>query len=118
MDDFAAWRFYRDGRWESDFRTATRLVRGMASECSVTYLPEFKRYVLVYTEGGLSARILARTAAAPWGPWSDAAEIYRCPEATWDKRIFCYAAKAHPSLAPPSPAHGSEAGRHLRRQFI
>ena len=53
----------------------------------------------MYTEGGLSARILPRTAASPWGPWSAATVLYQCPEAGWDKRIFCYAAKAHPSLA-------------------
>jgi hypothetical protein len=28
--------------------------------------------------------------------------VYRCPEAAWDKRIFCYAAKAHPMLASAS----------------
>jgi hypothetical protein len=25
--------------------------------------------------------------------------LYECPEAGWDKRIFCYPAKAHPALA-------------------
>ncbi len=99
VDDFASWRFYRDGRWDEDFHAASHLVRGMASEGSVSYLPKFKRYVLVYTELGISAKILARTAEAPWGPWSEAATVYRCPEAGWDKRIFCYAAKAHPELS-------------------
>jgi hypothetical protein len=102
VDDFAAWRYYREGRWQTEFHTAERLAAGMASECSVSWLPEFKRYVLVYTEAGLSPRILARTAAAPWGPWSAATEIYRCPEAGWDKRIFCYAAKAHPAVSDKS----------------
>jgi hypothetical protein len=99
VEDFAAWRFYHGGRWDTDSRAPSRMVGGMASECSVSYLPAFKQYVLVYTEGGLSARILARTAASPTGPWSDAAVIYRCPEAGWDKRIFCCGAKAHASLA-------------------
>jgi hypothetical protein len=98
-DDFAAWRFYRDGRWDADYHNAARIVRGMGSESSVSYLPDFKQYVLVYTDGGMSPRILARTAAAPWGPWSAATTIYECPESGWDKKIFCYAAKAHPSLA-------------------
>jgi hypothetical protein len=98
-DDFTTWRFYRDGQWDTDFRTATRLVRGIATELSVSYLPDFKRYVLIYTEGGLSPRIFARTATAPWGPWSAPTTLYECPEMGWDKRIFCYAAKAHPSLA-------------------
>jgi hypothetical protein len=99
VEDFRAWKFYDGQRWETEFRTASRLVGGMASEFSVSYLADFKRYVLVYTEGGLSARILARAATSPWGPWSASTEIYRCPEAGWDKKIFCYAAKAHPSLA-------------------
>jgi hypothetical protein len=98
-EDFTTWRFYHDGRWERDYHSATRMVRGMGSELSVSYLPTFKRYVLVYTENGMSPRILARTAAAPWGPWSAATTIYHCPEAGWDKKIFCYAAKAHPSLS-------------------
>ncbi len=98
-DDFAAWRFYHEGQWEADYHGVSRLVPAMGSELSVSYLPNFKRYKLVYTEGGMSPRILARTAAAPWGPWSKATTIYECPESGWDKRIFCYAAKAHPSLA-------------------
>jgi hypothetical protein len=98
-EDFAAWRFYRDGRWDADYHSASRLVGGMGSELSVSYLPDFKCYALVYTENGMSPRILARTAAAPWGPWSAATTIYQCPESGWDKKIFCYAAKAHPSLA-------------------
>lgn len=97
--DFAAWEFFHDGEWSRDFDKASRLVPDMASECSVTYLPECGQYVLVYTERGLSERVLARTAAAPWGLWSDPETIYRCPEAGWDPRVLCYAAKAHGSLS-------------------
>ena len=32
-EDFATWRFYRDGRWDNDYRRA-RMVRGVASELS------------------------------------------------------------------------------------
>jgi hypothetical protein len=98
-DDFATWQFYRDGKWDADYRRATRMVSGVATELSISYLPAFRRYVLVYTEGGLSPRILARTAAAPWGPWSATTTLYQCPESGWDKKFFCYAAKAHPSIA-------------------
>jgi hypothetical protein len=101
--DFTAWRFY-DGRgWNDDLRASHRMVSGMASEGSVSYLPDVKQYVLVYTDGGLSDRILARTAPAPTGPWSAPAVNYRCPEAGRDRKNFCYGAKAHPSLA-----HGNE----------
>ncbi len=99
VDDFAAWRFYRDGRWEADFRTAGPLAGGLANEYSVSYLPAAKQFVTVYTEMGLSDRIMARTAPAPWGPWSPPVLLYRCPEVGWDKKIFCYAAKAHASEA-------------------
>jgi hypothetical protein len=99
IKDFTAWRFYDGAGWSADFNTSKRMVSGMASEGSVSYLPDVKQYVLVYTDGGLSERILARTAPGPTGPWSAPAVLYRCPEAGRDKRIFCYGAKAHPTLA-------------------
>jgi hypothetical protein len=95
---FAAWRFYDGHGWSTDFRASKRMVSQMASEGSVSYLVDRKQYVLVYTEGGLSDRILARTAPEPSGPWSPPSVIYRCPEPARDKRMFCYGAKAHPSL--------------------
>ena len=57
---------------------------------------------MVYTENGMSENILIRLADHPWGPWSDPATIYRCPEAGWDSSYFCYAAKGHPSLSKPN----------------
>jgi hypothetical protein len=99
VEDFSAWRFFRDDRWETDFRQAGHLADKLANEYSVSYLPGIKRHVAVYTELGLSDRIVARTAAAPWGPWSPPLVLYRCPEMKADKRNFCYAAKAHPSEA-------------------
>jgi hypothetical protein len=101
--DFTAWRFYDGHDWSEDFRASKRMVSGMASEGSVSYLPDMKQYVLVYTDGGLSDRILARTAPAPVGPWSAPTVIYRCPEPGRDRKLFCYGAKAHPTLA-----HGDE----------
>jgi Domain of unknown function (DUF4185) len=88
VEDFAAWRFYHGDRWDTDYRVPSRMVGNMASECSVSYLSLFKQYVLVYTEGGLSPRILARTAPSPTGPWSAGTVLYRCPEAEWDKRTL------------------------------
>lgn len=99
VGDFTAWEFFHEGCWQADFRKASRIVPGMASDCSVTYLPGRRQYVLVYTERGLSERILARTAPQPWGPWSEPVTAYQCPETGWDRRIFCYNAKAHESLS-------------------
>jgi len=69
----------------------------MASEYSVT--PFGRRFVAVYTEKGLSPRILGRTADHPWGQWSAPAVLYECPEMARDKKLFCYGAKAHPTLS-------------------
>jgi hypothetical protein len=94
---FATWRYFRAGAWGEDFRSVSHLAGDMASEYSVT--PLGKRYLAVYTERGLSPRILGRTADRPWGPWSAPAVLYECPEMSRDKKVFCYAAKAHPALS-------------------
>jgi hypothetical protein len=93
----AAWRYFRDGVWGEDFRTASPLAGGIASEYSVTAFG--KRYLAVYTERGLSPRIMGRMADRPWGPWSAPAVLYECPEMGRDKKVFCYGAKAHPALS-------------------
>lgn len=59
------------------------------------------RFIALYTELGMSDKIMMRTAPQPDGPWSDAKVVYTCPEAAWDPTYFCYAAKAHPELFPP-----------------
>ncbi len=99
IEDFADWRFFDEGEWHKDAGRVTGLAGGFAPECSVSYLPKQRLYAAVYTELGLSPRILARTAPAPWGPWSEPVRLYKCPEPARDKRLFCYAAKAHPTLA-------------------
>lgn len=96
---FDKWRFYANGEWKADAKDATPQVGGLASEFSVSYLPGLKRYALVYTENGLSARIVGRFATSPEGPWSDPVLLYTCPEMKADKKVFSYAAKAHPHLA-------------------
>jgi hypothetical protein len=99
LTDFSAWRFFADGEWVDDVERADRVCENVASEFSVSYLPKLDRYAMVYTEGGLSPNIVLRFSARPEGPWGDPVLVYRCPEAAWDSRIFCYAAKGHPELA-------------------
>jgi hypothetical protein len=97
VGDFAAWRYFRGGEWDKDFHDATHLADGLASEYSVT--PFGKQYLAVYTELGLSPRIMGRLADHPWGAWSAPTVLYDCPEIARDKKLFCYAAKAHPTLS-------------------
>jgi hypothetical protein len=96
--DFRTWCFYREGNWITDAAKAGQLVSGVGNDYSVTYHARLKSYVLVSTENGLSPNIIARIAPAPWGPWSSPAIVYNCPEAGWNKNIFCYGGRAHPEL--------------------
>ena len=102
LDDFKTWRFFADGGWVADVDRAGRICENVASEFSVSYQRVLKRFVLVYTEDGLSANIVIRHSPTPHGPWSDPIRVYRCPEAQRDPRIFCYAAKGHPEIATSS----------------
>jgi len=98
LEDFASWQFRTRDGWNTNADDAADLCDDMASEYSVSWSPSLQRFVLIYTAGGLSDKILARTAVEPWGPWSAATIVYHCPEAKWGRQIFCYAAKAHPML--------------------
>ncbi|MDI6783710.1 MAG: DUF4185 domain-containing protein [bacterium] len=95
---FNQWRFYHNGNWVSNPAQCSYLFNGIAPEYSVNYLPYLNQYVCIYTELGMSNRIMMRTAPKPVGPWSQATSIYLCPEYSWNSTYFCYAAKAHPEL--------------------
>jgi hypothetical protein len=97
VGDFAVWRYLRDGNWVEDFRDPSPLAGDIGTEYSVTKLGT--RYLAVYTEHGMSPRILGRYADNPWGPWSPSTVLFECPEPGRDKKLFAYAAKAHPSLS-------------------
>ncbi len=99
LPNFSTWQFRTQTDWSSNVAEAADLCGRMGSEYSVSWLPTLKQYISICTENGLSDKIMLRTAPAPWGPWSAATVVYHCPEMKWDKKIFCYAAKAHPMLA-------------------
>lgn len=96
---FDAWQFYNGHGWSEDFRASARVCPGIPSEFSVTWQPLLKKYVAVYTEGGIFGVICMRTAPSPTGPWSEPVRLFECPDRLWHKDAFSYAAKAHPSLA-------------------
>lgn len=99
MQAFDKWQFWTGTGWSMDPGECRRTVGNMASDGSVSYLPKLGVYALVYTENGLSPRILVRTSASPVGPWSAPTEVYRCPDGDNDKNVFCYQARNHPELA-------------------
>lgn len=96
--DFSAWRFFAEGNWVADVERAGRVCEDAAGEFSVSFQPGLGRYVMIFTEGGLSEHIALRVAPRPEGPWGAPLRVYRCPEAGWDPKIFCYAAKGHPEI--------------------
>lgn len=97
--DFSAWRFFSGEDWVDDVEAAGRVCEDAAGEFSVSFQPGLGRYVMIFTEGGLSEHMALRVAPRPEGPWGEALRFYSCPEAGWDPSIFCYAAKGHPELA-------------------
>ncbi|MBY0456819.1 MAG: DUF4185 domain-containing protein, partial [Gemmataceae bacterium] len=99
LADFGKWEFLTAGGWKSDPQAALAQAGGLGAEFSVSYLPEHKLHALVYTELGLSDKIVGRFASSPEGPWSEAVLLYTCPEMKKDKKVFSYAGKAHPHLA-------------------
>jgi hypothetical protein len=97
--NFEDWEFYSEGKWEKDFRKADRLCNHFGAEYSVCYHPFLKKFITIYTELGMSDKIMMRSSVNPEGPWSDQIEIYRTPETKWSKNYFCYAARAHIELS-------------------
>jgi hypothetical protein len=89
------WQYFSEAGWSDDPAAAKPLLRGLASEYSVTRLPESKTILLVHTDCGLSPKILARTATAPEGSWSEPSLLFTKPEVVADKGLFGYNGKAH-----------------------
>jgi hypothetical protein len=99
LADFDSWRFYSNGEWKADAKDATPQAGNLGSELSVVFAAGLKKYALVYSENGLSDKIVARFADGPAGPWSEPVLLYTCPEMKKDRKTFTYAAKAHAHLA-------------------
>ena len=102
--DFAEWRFFAGDGWVPEAGRAVPVCADAASEFSVSYQAGIGRYVMVHSAAGLSPEMVVRYAAAPEGPWSAPVRFFRCPEAAWDPRVFCYAAKGHPEVEPSPDA--------------
>lgn len=99
LTDFKAWRFKTADGWSDKTSDSVALADGVATEFSVSPMPAGEGYVAVYSENGLSDRIVARFADDPAGPWSAPLHLYTAPEQARDKGLFCYAGKAHPWAA-------------------
>ncbi len=99
IGNFDKWLFHMENGWTSHFEDLVPMTKGLASEYSVTAMPDLRGYVAVCNDSFLSPKIVGRYAYHPEGPWSDPVVLYTCPEPAWDKEIFAYAGKAHASLS-------------------
>jgi hypothetical protein len=99
LTNFSGWTFYSQGQWVGNYQLADKLTNQLGFDFSVSYLPALNKYVLVTTQGGLSANINVQYADSAWGAWTTPVTVYQCPEASWSSNIFCYAGKGHPELS-------------------
>lgn len=95
-----------DDQWHNgiDPEKAKVVMKAGASEMSVRYHPELKKWVAVHVDPTIfSDKVLLRTAPALTGPWTDGQIIYTIPimqknAPNYDKDTFCYAGKEHPEF--------------------
>ena len=103
----------KDGRWISGLHPsgARILMDDDASEMSVHFDPGLREWLAVYSELPRDARspltdsLWIRRARELTGPWSRPTSLGHVPELAsrpdpLPGELFCYAAKAHPELAP------------------
>lgn len=95
------WEF-RDGsnmRWTKNREEISPIFQRSNTEFSVTYLPDFQKYILIANMGKRGKHITVRFSDTPFGPFTEPRVIYDCPEVDWSPLYFCYAVKAHPELS-------------------
>jgi hypothetical protein len=94
----SAYRYWNGRTWVADITKAAPVADRMASEFSVTPLPD-GRYLAVFQLDALSTTIAVRYGASPTGPWGAPIPVYACPDTAIGKSTYTYGAKAHPHLS-------------------
>lgn len=102
-ESVGAWRFRTRNGWSALGSDAAPIAENLTSEVSIhrVNLGDRPRFVMIHSEPPLGSGIMARTAAAPEGPWSEPIKLYTCPEPANDPRMMIYSAKGHPELSAP-----------------
>jgi hypothetical protein len=95
----ASYRFAAaGGTWSEDLASAAPLFDEVASDLSVSWNEHLRAYLAIYARALSPGReVLARTAARPEGPFSEARLLFRDGDPASD--AFLAAAKEHPALA-------------------
>jgi len=100
--NYNQWRFFDGQEWVADFQQVARLTDRVSSELSVTPLPD-GRFILIFTVDTITRTIGFRMGPSPRGPWGITHAIYTStvPDEFPDAEVWCYNAKAHPSISEP-----------------
>lgn len=95
-----------DDKWHSGLEPekAKVIMQKGASEMSVRYHPELKKWIAVMVDPQIfSDKVIFRAAPSMTGPWTDGDVIYQIPimqknHPGYDADTFCYAGKEHPEF--------------------
>jgi Domain of unknown function (DUF4185) len=95
-----------DNHWHDGLEPAKAkvIMEKGASEMSVRYHPELKKWIAVMVDPQIfSDKVILRTAPSMTGPWTSGDVIYQIPilqksNPDYDKDTFCYAGKEHPEF--------------------
>ncbi|MGB6386055.1 MAG: DUF4185 domain-containing protein [Terriglobales bacterium] len=98
-----------DDKWHDGIEPANAkiIMKTGASEMSVRYHPELKKWIAVMVDPQIfSDKVILRTSPNLIGPWTDGEVIYHIPilrktNAKYDADTFCYAGKEHPEFEQP-----------------
>ena len=98
-----------DDKWHDglDPAKAKTVMEKGASEMSVRYHPELKKWIAVMVDPQIfSDKVILRTAPSMTGPWTSGEVIYQIPimqksNPDYDSDTFCYAGKEHPEFEKP-----------------
>ena len=102
----------RKPEWSPELDGAVTIFTDVPNELSVSFNRHLSQYLAVHSLG-LTGVIVGRTAANPWGPWSDAVPLWKvaAAEHRWPYPQLIYAGKEHPELS-------EENGRVLYLTYI
>ncbi len=80
-------------------------------EHGATWSDQLKEFVLLYVHGGANAGgVVARTAPAPWGPWSGETLIFGA-NSSWAQKIYHHVPNGDPITQNNVPWYNPDAGK-------
>ncbi len=102
--DISKIEYFSKSGWSEDLGTADIIAEDVSHELSVSPVyagPDRGKYILVYQKEIAGHLTSYRIGETPYGPFSEAADLYHTDEWLSGSGITTYNAKAHPHLSNP-----------------